>query len=175
MDFKRIVFSAFTVFAVIIFFSACSDNEKINTENTYYVELVNFKGDSLNLADSLKKNIAQKIYGKASYHENDKLQIVSLNYLTANGSDLHYYKDPAELQSSIKPDTKRIRVEFGGKYTSDSISYSLQKFIYRDNQWKKISDMGFMKATNSYSMTKKFSVDQYGNQIVNSIAVYTYN
>ncbi len=172
MDFKRFIFLAITA---IIFFSACSENEKINTGNTYYVELVNFKGDSLNLADSLKRDIAKKIYGKASYYDNGKLQIVSVNYLTENSSDLHYYKDPAELQSNIRPETKRIRVEFGGKYTSDSITYSLQKFIYRDNQWKKTSDMGFMKATNTYSMTKKFSVDQYGNQIVNNIAVYTYN
>ena len=88
---------------------------------------------------------------------------------------MHFYKNAAELQKEIEPETKKIRVEFGGIFTNDSIKYSLQKFVYRDKQWKKTSDMGFIKATNTYYRAKQFAVDQFGNQILNNTVTYTYN
>jgi hypothetical protein len=169
MDFKRlqILFTSLTV--VIFFLASCSDNEKSNIKNTYYVEMVNFNHDSL------KQNVSEKIFGKASFYKGDKVEIVSVNYLTDFPDDIHFYKNAAELGKDIKPETKKIRLEFGGKFTPDSITYSLQKFVYRDKQWKKTSDMGFIKAVNTWMRAKQFAIDQYGKQIVNETVLYTYN
>ena len=169
MDFKKsyLFITAFT--ATILFFTSCLDKEKSNTDNTFYIELVNFNNDSL------KQKVSEKIFGKVSYYKNKELQIISVNYLTEDYPDLHFYKNAAELEKEIKPETKKIRIEFGGIYTPDSIKYSLQKFIYRDKQWKKTSDMGFITGTNTHYRTKQFAIDQYGKQILNNIVTYTYN
>jgi len=103
------------------------------------------------------------------------LQIISVNYLTDDYPDMHFYKNAAELQNEIKPETKKIRIEFGGVFTMDSIKYSLQKFVYRDKQWKKISDMGFITSVNNYFKTMKYTVDQFGKEILNNTVTYTYN
>ncbi|MBI3235639.1 MAG: hypothetical protein HYZ42_16645 [Bacteroidetes bacterium] len=103
------------------------------------------------------------------------MEIVSVNYLTEDYPDIHFYKNAVELGKEIKPETKKIRIEFGGIFTRDSITYSLQKFVYRDKQWKKTSDMGFIKGVNTTIRTKEFAVDQYGKQILNEIVLYTYN
>ena len=119
--------------------------------------------------------LQKEIFGKVSYYQNNKLEILSLNYLTDDFPQMHYYKNAAELGADIKPETRKIRVEFGGIFTNDSITYSLQKFVYRDKQWKKTSDMGFMKATNTHYREKQFAVDQFGKQILNNVVTYTYN
>jgi len=168
MDFKSF-FIFFSVLVIILFSSGCSNEEKMNTTNTFYIELVNFNHDSL------KQNVSQKLFGKASYYKNSKLEIVSLNYLIEDESTMHYYKNVGELGNEIKPETKKIRIEFGGKFTNDSITYSLQKFLYRGKQWKKTSDMGFIKGTNTYYRAKMFAVDQYGSQILNNVVLYSYN
>lgn len=169
MDFKR-SHTLFTALAVVIFFLvSCSDKEKSNIENTYYVEMVNFNHDSL------KQNVSDKIFGKASFYKGDEVEIVSVNYLTEFPDDIHFYKNAAELGKDIKPETKKIRLEFGGVFTRDSITFSLQKFIYRDKQWKKTSDMGFIKAVNTTIRTKEFAVNQYGKQIMNELVLYSYN
>jgi len=169
MDFKKspLLFTALTV--IIIVFASCSEQEKSNTENTYYVDLVNFNNDSL------KQNVSEKIFGKVSFYRNNKLEIVSVNYITEDFPQMHYFKNAAELGTEIKPETKKIRMEFGGIFTRDSITYSLQKFVYRDKQWIKTSDMGFIKATNTTYRTKQFAIDQFGKQILNETVVYTYN
>ena len=66
MVFKQLYFffiglicTAFTV----LFFISCSNKEKINTDNTFYIELVNFSNDSL------KKNIANSFFGKAAFYK----------------------------------------------------------------------------------------------------------
>ncbi len=168
MDFKRSTLF-FTVFIAFVLFAGCADQEKSNIDNTYYVELVNFNHDSL------KQSVSEKLFGKVSYYKNNELQIVSVNYMTDYYPDMHFYKNATELKNKIKPETKKIRIEFGGIFTRDSIEYSLQKFIYRDDQWIKTSDMGFIKATNTYSRTKEFAVDQFGKQILNNTVTYTYN
>ncbi len=155
--------------ALFLFFTSCSDQENSNINNTFYIELVNFTNDSL------KQNISEKIFGKVSYYKNNELQILSVNYLTDDYPDMHFYKNATELKKEIKPETKKIRIEFGGIFTRDSIKYSLQKFIYRDKQWKKTSDMGFITATNTYYRAKQFAVDQFGKQILNNTVTYTYN
>lgn len=169
MDFKKSLFFFTAFIAVLFFFASCSDEEKSNKENTYYIELVNFN------YDSLKQNVSEKLFGKVSFYKGNELQILSANYLTENYPDLHFYKSAAELKNEIKPETKKIRIEFGGVFTIDSIKYSLQKFVYRDKQWKKISDMGFITASNNYLKTTKYTVDLFGKEILNNTVIYTYN
>jgi len=168
MDYKRSSLFFIGLIAAVIFFSGCTDQEKSNTANTYYIELVNFNHDSL------KQNLSEKIFGKVSYYDNNKLQIIPLNYLTGDYPDIHYYKNATELEKEIKPETKKIRIEFGGIFTKDSITYSLQKFVYRDKQWKKTSDMGFIKGVSSFT-TNRFAIDDFGKQIQINTVEYTYN
>ena len=168
MDFRKNTLFAICLFSVL-FFVSCTEQEKSNIDNTYYIELVNFNHDSL------RQNVSEKIFGKVSFYKNDKLEILSVNYLTEDYPDMHFYKNAAELQKEIEPETKKIRVEFGGIFTNDSIKYSLQKFVYRDKQWIKTSDMGFITATNTYFRAKQFAVDQFGKQILKETVIYTYN
>ena len=169
MDFKKLSLFFTGLVVIVLFFASCTEQEKSNTDNTYYIELVNFNHDSL------KQSVSEKLFGKVSYYKNDKLEIVSVNYITDDYPTMHFYKNAAELGKDIKPEIKKIRIEFGGIFTRDSITYSLQKFVYRDKQWKKTSDMGFIKATNTYYRAKQFAVDQFGNQILNNTVTYTYN
>lgn len=169
MDFKKLFFLVFTLVAVFLFFIGCTEKENNNTENTYYVDLVNFNHDSL------KKNLSENFFGKVSFYRNNKLEIISVNYITENFPKMHFFKNAAELGKEIKPETKKIRIEFGGTFTRDSITYSLQKFIYQNNQWIKTSDLGFIKAVNTYIKTKQFAVDQFGRQILNNAVEYSYN
>ena len=168
MDFRKNTLFAICLFSVL-FFVSCAEQEKSNIDNTYYIDLVNFNHDSL------RQNVSEKIFGKVSFYKNDKLEILSVNYLTEDYPDMHFYKNAAELKKEIEPETKKIRVEFGGIFTNDSIKYSLQKFVYRDKQWKKTSDMGFITATNTYFRAKQFAVDQFGKQILKETVIYTYN
>ena len=168
MGFRKNTLFAICLFSVL-FFVSCTEQEKSNIDNTYYIDLVNFNHDSL------RQNVSEKIFGKVSFYKNDKLEILSVNYLTEDYPDMHFYKNAAELQKEIEPETKKIRVEFGGIFTNDSIKYSLQKFVYRDKQWKKTSDMGFITATNTYFRAKQFAVDQFGKQILKETVIYTYN
>lgn len=163
-------FTAFTfLFITVLFLISCNGKEKSSTENTFYIELVNFTNDSL------KENVSENILGKVSFYKNEKLEILSVNYLTDDYPDMHYFKSAEALEKNIKPDTKKIRIEFGGAYSADSISYSLQKFLYSNNSWKKISDMGFMQATNTFKKAKQYAIREFSKQIVNSAIVYSYN
>jgi hypothetical protein len=153
--------------SILFFVNGCSEEKKNNTENTYYVELVNFT------KDSLKQAVSNNLFGKVAYYKNKKLEILSLNYVTEDYPDMHYFYNAEELRKEeIEPETKKIRIEFGGEYTVDSISYSLQKFRYRNNQWFKTSDMGFITARNSY---KNFIIQEFATQIMNNTVLYTYD
>jgi len=168
MDFKKMRLF-FIVLSCFLFFTACNNKEQSNVDNTFYVELVNFTNDSL------KQKIAENIYGKVSYYQKDELKIISVNYITEDHPDMHFFKRADELEKNIKENTKKIRMEFKGSYTADSISYSLQKYIYRNDIWKKYSDMGYIKATNSYSKAKEYAIMEYGKQLMNSLILYSYN
>ena len=73
MDFKRVIFYLITL-GSLLFFTACSEKEKTNLDNTFYVELVNFT------KDSLKQVVAENIFGKVSYYQKNELKIISTNY-----------------------------------------------------------------------------------------------
>lgn len=154
--------------SLIFSFFSCSDNKKTNTANTFYVEVVNFN-------DSLNQYISDHIFGKVSYYKKNKLEVISVNYITDYFPDMHYFKDATELKNTVKEDARKIRVEFQGNYSVDSIRYSLQKYKYSDNQWKKISDMGFLKGTTTYKRAKEYAIKEFGKQIVNNIITYSYN
>lgn len=172
MDFKKLYYS-FTFLVItslaVLFFIGCSDKTKNNTDNTYYIELVNFTNDSL------KQNVSENIFGKVSYYKNKELFILSLNYVTADFPNMHYFENAEALKKNITPGTKKIRIEFAGEYTVDSIRYALQKYTYTDKQWVKTSDMGFIKATTTYKKAKQFAIREFGRQIVNNTVTYTYN
>lgn len=171
MDYKKYgrYFTAVMICCAVFFFTACSGNEKNNIENTYYIELDNFTNDSL------RQTVSENIFGKVSYYKNKELQVLSLNYVTEEYPDMHYFKNAEALPKEIKPGTKKVKITFGGEYTADSISYSLQKFRYHNDSWIKISDMGFIKERNSYKKSNQLARVEFGLQIVNNTVVYTYN
>ncbi len=168
MDFKKL-YVFITGLICFAFFTACNNNDKSTVDNTFYVELVNFS------KDSLKQKISENLFGKVSYYKNNELKIMSLNFVTEDYPDMHYFKQVIELDKNIKENTKKIRMEFKGNYTPDSISYSLQKYIYSNKAWKKYSDMDFIKATNTYYKAKQFAIVEYGKKLVNSLVLYSYN
>ncbi len=153
---------------IIFIFIGCSDKEKSNISNTYYIEIVNFN-------DSLKQYVSDNIFGKVSFYKKDKLEILSVNYITDDFPEMHYFKNVAEIKTKIKPDTKKIKIEFGGDYSIDSIRYSLQKYKYSNRQWVKTSDMGFIKGTTTYKKAKEFAIKEFGKQIINNTVLYSYN
>lgn len=172
MDFNKfckILTGMIIVVFCLLFFIGCTNKEKNNVDNTFYVEFVNFT------KDSLKQSISENIFGKVAYYKNYELKILSLNYVTEDFPNMHYFKKAEELGKDIKEHTKKLRLEFKGNYTVDSISYSLQKFTYSNNQWVKTSDMGFLKATNTYARAKEFAINEYGKQIVMNTVLYSYN
>lgn len=170
MEFKYFNNSPLRLFLVsfIITFIGCSEQEKSNTSNTYYIEIVNFN-------DSLKNYISENIFGKVSFYKNKKLEIISLNYITDYFPDMHFFKSTATIDKAVKADTKKIKIEFSGNYSMDSISYSLQKYTYNNKQWVKTSDMGIVKATSTYKKESFFIIKDFGNQIINNTVVYSYN
>ena len=162
--FSSLMFTCFTV----LFFIGCSETEKSNTDNTFYIELVNFS------TDSLKQNISNNIFGKAAFYKKDKLEILSINYLTEDYKKIHYYKNAEELKENIKPNTKKIRIESKGEFLYDSIKYSLQKFIYTDKHWIKISDMGVLKETKKFVQPQNI-LDEFVRVIVLNTVEYSFN
>lgn len=170
MDYKifinKLFRSVLTLLVIIIFFS-CSQTGKNNLSNTYYVEFINFN-------DSLKQFVANDLFGKVTYHKNNELKIVSLNYETDKYPDMHYFKNISDTGNEIKSETKKIRVEQIGNYSEDSINYSLQKYSYSNKQWVKVSDMGVIKKTTTFKYTGRFDIKEFINPIVNSIVTYTY-
>ena len=172
MDYNKIAIKTCVFFIGLLFLFAigCSNEQKINTGNTYYVEIVNG-------ADSLKQQLLAEIIGKTSYYKNNKLQIISLNYVTEDYPDMHYFKSAQELTPPIKKGVKKIRIEFAGNMTNDSTLYSIQKFTYNDDQWKKVSDLGFIKAYNRNIRVEKtaiFEPNDLAKEIIPIIVSTTY-
>lgn len=155
---------------IIISFSIsfCSDERDKNLVNSYYVELVNFN-------DSLRQFISEGIAGKASFFKNNKLEVVSENYLTESYSDIHYFNIINKQEDNFRDGIKKIRVEFIGEYSIDSIRYRLQKYKYDNEQWNKISDMGTIIGTTTFKRAKLFAFKDFVKQIIDNIVYYTYD
>jgi len=172
MDYKRRKIFSTTKYLFIIclitgFLPGCSEREE-NRQNTYYIELINF-------SDSLGNYISANAFGKVAFYKNNELKIMSQNFITEKYPDMHYIAGIDALDTKkIEPETKKIRVEFVGNYSVDSIKYALSKYSYSDNKWKKISDMGTLKGVTTYKRAKEFSKTEFGKQIINSMIAYTY-
>jgi hypothetical protein len=148
-------------------FNSCSRNgEKKDIENTYYVDLVNFKKDSLENA------VSNSLFGKVAYYKDNELKVMSLNYETGEYPNMHYFNSAAALGTDIEPETKKIRIELGTDNFPDSVGYSLQKFSYRNKQWVKTSDMGFITARTDY---KKYIIEEFARQIMYNTILYTFD
>lgn len=145
----------------------CAEKKDINSSNIFYLELINF-------SDSLSQYISSNTFGKATFHKNNKLEIISVNYITEIYPDMHFLKNIPGDKKEIKEDAKKIRIELIQQYSVDSIRYSLQKFIYRNKQWNKISDMGVLKGFTTYKKAKEFYISELGNQIIDNTVAYTY-
>lgn len=171
MDFKNI-FKYFTVLILtgltITGIEGCTEKDKSNIENTFYIELVNFK------YDSLKNSLAENIFGKVSFYREKELEIVSLNYVTDDFPPMHYFRNAGMLKKEIRPETKKIRIEYKGEFSIDSINYSLQKFRYRNNEWVKTSDMGVIKDFKKFVQPLNI-INEYVRLIVLNTVQYSYN
>jgi hypothetical protein len=70
----------------------------------------------LNFNDSLERYISENLFGKVAYYKNNKLEIASLNYITDDFPDMHYFKSISEIKKNINQNTRKIQVEFNGNY-----------------------------------------------------------
>ena len=139
MDYKKTLIIYILLSGIFIFFG-CTEKQKSNKENTYYIELTNFK------ADSLQQSIQNSLFGKVSFRKANKIEILSINYLTDNMvEEMHYFNNLEILKGNTKEGSRKIKIELAAPFTYDSVKYSLQKYIYRNKQWVKTSDMGVLK------------------------------
>lgn len=169
MGFKHSIKKINPVIWVLLSFltiTGCSENSK-PAADTYYIELVNFN-------DSLRNYISTNAFGKVAFYKNNQLQILSQNFITEEYPRMHYLEVIPSDNSSIKTGANKIRVEFVGNYSVDSIRYSLQKYRFKDNQWNKISDLGVLKVVTTFKKAKQFSINEFGKQIVNTVVEYTF-
>lgn len=169
MDYKKHI-AIFCISLQVFVFYGCYDDQKTTVANTYYVEVVCS-------SDSLKKKILGDITGKTSYYKNNQLQIVSLNYVTEDHPNMHYFKNISELDQSVKKDTKKILIKFAGNFTYDSTLYSIERFTYNAGKWNKISDLGFIKAIATSLRvvnTAPFDFNDLSKQMIKNIVASTY-
>ena len=170
MDFKLSTKKAYPVIwvlLVLLTISGCSENSK-TAQNTFYIELINFN-------DSLRNYISANSFGKVVFYKNNQLEILSQNFITEEYQGMHYLEAIPSDDKNIKTGEKKIRVEFVGNYSVDSIRYSLQKYKFTDRKWSKISDLGVLKAVTTFKKAKQFSINEFGKQIVSTVATYTFH
>lgn len=154
---------------VLAFFAGCSDKEKATVDNTYYIELLNFK------KDSLQQHISNALFGKVAYKKDNKLEIISINYLVDDIKDMHFLRNAAELGKEIETGTQKLSIEFIGDYTVDSITYSIRKYVYDSKTWVNTARLDSVKAVTTYQKAKEFAVKEFGKQIVTNAVAYTYD
>ncbi|MBK7434238.1 MAG: hypothetical protein IPI66_10270 [Chitinophagaceae bacterium] len=112
MDYKIFWKTLILILGFSFFQTGCSEKDDQKEQVTYYVEIGN-------CMDSLKNKLDAGINGKVSYYQNNQLNVLSLNYVTGQFPDMHYFKSIQELRSPIPEGTKKIRVEFAGNLTND--------------------------------------------------------
>lgn len=169
MDYKRTskIANKIVIVLVISFFvSRCSESATTGSKD-FYIEFINFN-------DSLKNYLSSNSFGKVVFYKNNQLQILSQNFVTEQYGEMHSLKSLTDNKKDLKTGDKKIRVEFIEVYSVDSIKYSLQKYNYNNEQWNKISDLGVLKAVTTYKKAKEFSVIEFGKQIINTMAAYTF-
>ena len=140
----------FILFVIsFIFITSCSDQQKENNDNTFYIKYI-CTNDTL--LDLLKKATS----GKAVYFDNEKnLQIVPLNYITEDHPNTHYLKVNEELPAKPVFNSIKYEIIFNESMINDSIAYSLKKYIYSEKGWQNKSDMGIIKVFDYPSVMDK--------------------
>lgn len=150
-----------------VFYYGCNSKAKIKEANTYYIELVNCTFDSLN------KAVSNGIYGKVSFYKNNQLQVLSLNYVTDNLPEMHYFNNVSMLNNNIEEGTKKIQITFIDPFTYDSVKYKMQKYVYSNRQWIKNSDIGIVKSISNLVRPKN-KLTELTEGIVMNIVHYSY-
>ena len=174
MGFDRLIKRIFTLFLCliggIVLLTGCRGEKKVDPGNIYHIELKNS-------SDSFKHAFESRIVGKASFHKNNKLEVLSTNYITEEYPDIHYFKSMAEIGKEPMEGTKKIQVELAGNLTIDSTFYYMVHFQYRDKQWIKTSDVGFIHAFSTNRMalpTDPFGYSELMPIIVKNVVESTY-
>jgi hypothetical protein len=170
MDYKKIIRNMFIILFTAIMLYGCSRKEKMNIDNTYYVEITN-------CPDSVKKPLMAAIAGKTSYYKNRKLQIMSMNYVTEDYPDMHYFNDIAAIGEPVKKGTRKIVIQFKGNYTVDSTFYSVKKFRFRNGSWAMTSDMGYFRVypeDMNRNGADKFLQQELNEKIIQNVVMNTY-
>jgi len=160
----------FTCFLVLLIICGCGNKHDNKDKDTYYVEFTNCN-------DSLLSLLNKEMNGKFSFYKDNRLNILSLNYLTTNQPDMHFYKTMGELPPSVQDGTKKIKVDFSGNLTNDSTYYSIQRYRYENKEWKKVSDLGMIQAITRIPRTKKsdpFNYMDLCRQVIEYAASSTY-
>ena len=143
--------------------NSCSGNKE-RKAIVFYIEPIGFE-------DSLNTIISKGIIGKAAFYKDNKLQIISQNFLTEEYPGMHYLDGLPAGERGIEEGSRKIRAEVTGVPSHNLVLYSLQKYVYKSGKWVKISDMGVMKAT---SNEKTVYFRDLGKQIINMIVTYTF-
>jgi len=151
---------------LLCFLTGCGGSNE-TAKSTFYIEFVNFD-------DSLGTYVTMHSTGKVAYYKDNKLQVLSQNYVTEKEPGMNLLEKFTGAETGLPDGSKKIRVEKIGLYPPDSVRYSLQKFVYQDGKWTKISDMGSLKAVTTFNRAKQFYVTELGKQLVTTIAEYSF-
>ncbi len=156
-------------FLIAIYLCSCDEKSEPDTKDIFYI-------DYINSTDSLHKRLDERTNGKVSYYKDNKLNIISLNYVTDKHPGMHYFRSIKELPAAIPEGSQKIRVEFSGNLTKDSTFYSIQRFKFKNKEWNKTGDMGTIRAESiSRSTTNRnFSHWELSEQVIKTIVEYTY-
>ncbi|MBL0145976.1 MAG: hypothetical protein IPP48_09595 [Chitinophagaceae bacterium] len=155
---------------VLISFIGCTDNsDKETINNTFYIEVVN-------TADSIKKAIENGLVGKTSFRQQSELKIVSKEYMTEHTPDMHYYNSVVNLDKKIKEGSVKIIIDLQNNYVKDTVIFSMPKYKYSNNEWKKISDLGIITTpVSSRNLIKyRLGLKEYVQTLITQVAAATY-
>ncbi|HNO71484.1 MAG TPA: hypothetical protein PKO16_06925 [Bacteroidia bacterium] len=164
---RNVYFIAFILIGIITTCIIGCRSYTDNKDGTYYLEFVN-------CTDSLGEYVVRNSTGKVAFYKDNKLEIVSKNYLTYEEPGMHNLELWVENAGEIPAGTHKIRIEKIGLYPPDSVRYSMQKYRYDGQKWNKISDMGTLKAVTTYNKARLFYVTELGKQLVKTIAEYSF-
>jgi len=173
MDYKKTLVLRYFFFACLLqVMAACNqeDKKEKNIVSVYYVDILNGE-------DSIKNGLADRVFGKVSFYKNDRITLVSKNFMTEVFPQSHAYEPINLLPAKIEPGTKKITVEFAGNFKVDSTYYAVRQFAYNKNKWNKVSDMGFIKLEARYKsepLENKMPIKDIVNTVTLAITESTY-
>jgi hypothetical protein len=102
---------------------------------------------------------------------------MSVNYVTEDYPDMHYFDDIAAIPKPVKNDTRKILIQFEGNYTVDSTSYSLRRYKYKNGEWVMFSNMGSFRVYPEDMRRKgtdKFLQQELNEKVIQNVVLNTY-